>query len=306
MGNKFSKVTVITPYYKGMNTIFSTVDSVLNSARLCNDLDISYVIIIDSMEDKKDIVEKIKKRYGNTIKVIENEENIGVARSRNKALVLTDFDYVLFLDQDDFIDINYFTAMSRGIIRNADLIVSNAYVINSKNKKKVKMYYKEPKLTLEAFLKGNKILTPGQVLFSKKIVKIKNLFTGCSDEFKGADDWASYINIFLKFRNVNVAYINEPIFYYNIHENNYSKNWKELNMSAIKTAEFFMDKLTDKDLAILQGNIDFLNFENKYKDPNYKFNVGDLRKIINYYSYSFFDYNKLRHFIGKRLVGFNK
>ncbi|MFR5266954.1 glycosyltransferase family 2 protein [Clostridium sp.] len=300
------KVTVVIPYYKGMETVFNTINSVIASEQLCDELNIEYILIIDSMEDKKEIAQKIKGFYGKKIRIIENEKNIGVAESRNKALKEADFDYILFLDQDDFIDKNYFSLMNKGIKENADLIVSNAYVINSNNKKKVKMYNKKPNLSFNDFLKGNKILTPGQVMFSKKVARIENLFTGCSVEFKGADDWASYINIFIKYGDVKVYYVKEPVFYYNIHENNYSKNWKEINMSAIKTAEFFINKVSKSEENILRENIEFLIFENKYKDKNYKFNIKDFTKIIKYYSYNVFDYNKITHFINKKLIGFNR
>lgn len=304
--NNNNKVTVVIPYYKGMETVFNTINSVIASEQLCDELNIEYILIIDSMEDKKEIAQKIKGFYGEKIRIIENEKNIGVAESRNKALKEADFDYILFLDQDDFIDKNYFSLMNKGIKENADLIVSNAYVINSNNKKKVKMYNKKPNLSFNDFLKGNKILTPGQVMFSKKVARIENLFTGCSVEFKGADDWASYINIFIKYRDVKVYYVKEPVFYYNIHENNYSKNWKELNMSAIKTAEFFINKVSKSEENILRENIEFLIFANKYKDENYKFNIKDFTKIIKYYSYNVFDYNKITHFINKKLIGFNR
>ena len=137
------QITVVIPYYKGMDTVFNTINSVIESEKLCDELIVEYILIIDSMEDKKEIVQKVKSIYGKKIKIIENEKNIGVAESRNKALKEADFDYVLFLDQDDFIDQNYFNLMNEGIKENADLIVSNAYVINSNNKKKVKMYNKE-------------------------------------------------------------------------------------------------------------------------------------------------------------------
>lgn len=306
MKSNNKKITVVIPYYKGMDTVFNTINSVIESEKLCDKLIVEYILIIDSMEDKKEIVQKVKSIYGKKIRIIENEKNIGVAESRNKALKEADFDYVLFLDQDDFIDQNYFNLMNEGIKENADLIVSNAYVINSNNKKKVKMYNKKPNLSFNDFLKGNKILTPGQVMFSKKVARIENLFTGCSAEFKGADDWASYINIFIKYRGVKLYYVKEPVFYYNIHENNYSKNWKELNMSAIKTAEFFINKVSKSEENILRKNIEFLSFENQYKDEDYEFNIKDLRKIIKYYSYSIFDYNKITHFINKKLIGFNK
>ena len=300
------KISVITPYYKGINTIFNTIDSVLISVRKYENLKLQYILIIDSMEDKIEIIDKIKTRYGETIELIENEKNIGVAASRNKAIKFAEFDYVLFLDQDDILAENYFEAVYKAINKKSDLIVCNAYVVNVKNKKRVKMYNRKPNLNFKGFLKGNKILSPGQVLYSSRVASMEELYTGCSDEFKGADDWASYLNIFINFENVVVSYVEEPVFYYNLHENNYSKNWKELNMSAIKTAEHFLGKVSCIEKQILEKRIEFLLFENKFKDQNYEFTYCDVKKIYKYYSYSMFDYNKIVHYINKKMIKFNK
>lgn len=303
------KITVITPYYKGKDTICNTIDSVFTGVDGKNfNIDINYIVIIDSMEDKEEITGILLERYNNRVTILKNEKNIGVADSRNKALEYTEFkfDYVLFLDQDDLLSPDYFINMKNGIMEESDIIVCNAYVVNTKNGKKVKMYYKEPSLTFEDFLKGNKILTPGQVMFSKRVAKMNELFKGCSDEFKGADDWASYINIFIKFKNVKIKYISSPVFYYNLHENNYSNNWQELNMSAVRTAEYFIDKVSDKQADILRKQIEFLKFENLYKDSNYKISVGDIGRIIFYFKYKMGEYNKIVHFINKKIIRFNK
>ncbi len=300
-------ITIITPYYKGEKTIFKTIDSVFTSAERKAELKINYIVVIDSMEDKELISKSLKKRYGDKITIIKNEVNMGVANSRNNALEYTkfDFDYILFLDQDDLIREDYFEKMSIGINEDADIVVSNAFVVNMKNNKKVRMYYLKPDLSFESFLKGNQILTPGQVMFSKKVAQIKDLFKGCSNEFKGADDWASYLNIFIKYDDVKIKYVKDPVFYYNLHENNYSKNWKELNMSAVRTAEYFMNKVDENKRKILYKQIKFLEFENIYKDKEYKTSINDLNKILAYKFYNIFEFNKIIHFLNKKIIKFN-
>lgn len=300
------KISVVTPYYKGLKTIFKTINSVFASANLVKDIDLEYVVIIDSMEDKDEAEFLLKKEYSEKLKIIKNDVNLGVAESRNKVLKMIDFDFILFLDQDDLIDINYFSEMRKGMESNADMIVSNAYVVNAKNNKKVRMYNFNPRFSFNKFLKGNRILSPGQVMFSRKIKEIDNLYTGCSENYKGADDWAAYLNIFVTYGDINIFYIKEPIFYYILHENNYSKNWKELNLSAVETARFFREKVDDNRKEILDKQIEFLLFENECKDENYKVTYRDINKLIMYYTYNIFDYNKITHYMNKKLVSFNK
>ena len=92
MESNNKQITVVIPYYKGMDTVFNTINSVIESEKLCDELIVEYILIIDSMEDKKEIVQKVKSIYGKKIRIIENEKNIGVAESRNKALKEADFD----------------------------------------------------------------------------------------------------------------------------------------------------------------------------------------------------------------------
>ena len=300
------KISVITPYYKGIKTIFKTINSVLESIELVDEFELDYVVMIDSMDDSKFAKKSLVEKFGNKIRVIENEKNLGVAETRNKAIRLTEFDYVLFLDQDDIIDIEYFKCMKAGIERKADIIISNAYVVNTKNNKKVKMYKFSPNFQFNDFLRGNKILSPGQVLFSEKIKDLKNLYIGCSKEYKGADDWAAYLNIFTSYKNINIFYVKKPIFHYMLHENNYSKNWEEMNLSAIETAKYFIRKIDSKQQKILKAQIDFFIFENEFKNEKYKIKHKDFSKICRYYLSKIKDINKIMHYINKKLISFNK
>ena len=232
------KVTVITPYYRGEKTIFNTINSVFNSYENVKDeINLEYIVIIDSMEDRDKIFKKLKNEYKDKIILLKNQENLGVAKSRNKAIKLATGDYVIFLDQDDNLDKNYFTYIKNNIEADSKVILVNGYICNKVNGKKAPLYYVRPKLRRKTFLRANKISTPGQVVFSKSIIN-NNFFTGCSEEFKGADDWAAYINMFLNNPNLKIDYISKKLFYYNLHGNNYSNNWAELNSSAIETSKY--------------------------------------------------------------------
>ena len=299
------KISIITPYYRGLKTIFKTIDSVFASAKNIEEINIEYIVIIDSMDDSDIAQEKIYNKYNNRIKIIVNEKNLGVAKSRNKALKVANFDYILFLDQDDTIENNYFENMKIGFSKNADIIVGNAYVVNAKNNKKVKMYTIKPDLSFNSFLKGNKILSPGQVMFSKKIKSLDNMYIGCSEKYKGADDWAAYLNIFTNYDDINVCYISEPIFNYVLHENNYSKNWKELNLSAVETAKFFECNVNNERKKILNKQIKFLLFENIFKDETYILKFRDIGRIVNYYMYDILNFNRVSHYINKKMIRFN-
>lgn len=299
------KVTVITPYYKGEKTIFDTIDSVFASYEKVNEeISLEYIVIIDSMEDKEKIYKSLKRKYKNNIILLKNEKNLGVAESRNRATKLATGDYIVFLDQDDNLGENYFFHINKAIKRNLQVILVNGYICNKVNDKKAPLYYVKPRLKRKTFLRANKISTPGQVVFSKSIID-KNFFTGCSEKFKGADDWAAYVNMFLNNPNLKIDYISNKLFYYNLHGNNYSNNWQELNNSAIETSKYFIDKVYDDEKKILQKRIDILKFENVYleeKSLNFKFK--NIYKIIDYYIFHIVYINRILGAFHKKLIGF--
>lgn len=299
------KVTVITPYYKGEKTIFNTIDSVLTSyEKVKKELSLEYIVIIDSMEDKDVIFKKLKNRYKEKIIVLKNEENLGVAKSRNKASKLATGDYIVFLDQDDNLDENYFFDIKKSIKENSQVILVNGYICNKVNGKKAPLYYVKPRLKRKTFLRANKISTPGQVIFSKSIID-NDFFTGCSEEFKGADDWAAYVNMFLNNPNLQIDYISNKLFYYNLHGNNYSNNWQELNSSAIETSKYFINKVTNKEKKILEKRINILEFENMYLDnKSVSFKLKNLYKVVDYYVFHIVYVNRILGAFHKKLIGF--
>lgn len=300
-------ISIIIPYYKGEKTIFKTIDSIIRAMKFSNcNIRKDITVFIDSMEDKQYISKLLKDTYNNQVFIIENEKNLGVARTRNKACSMVNGDYLLFLDQDDELAENYFLIIENEIKNNYDLILTNGFVRNCKNGKLVSIYYKNPKINITKILESNKIITPGQILFCSKLIRESKPFEQCSDEFKGADDWAAYINIFIKNRSINIKYISEKIFYYNLHENNYSNNWEELNNSALKTAQFFKKFVKEEHKKVLDNRIMMLEFENLYrKNKNFKIIMKNLDKFIKYYYFKLKDFNRILSILNKKIIKFD-
>ena len=90
-----SKVTVFMPVYNARSYLQEAIRSILNQTYKDFEL-----LIIDncSTDDSVSIVES----YNDTrIHLVVNNENIGLAGSRNKALEICDSGYIAFLDADD-------------------------------------------------------------------------------------------------------------------------------------------------------------------------------------------------------------
>lgn len=87
------KVSVIIPFYKGLDWLFEAVDSVLNQTYV----NIEIIVINDgSSEDITPFLEK----YGDRV-LYHYQENQGAAVARNLGMSLASGDYIAFEDSDD-------------------------------------------------------------------------------------------------------------------------------------------------------------------------------------------------------------
>ena len=97
-----TNVSVIIPIYNCEKYISRCIDSILNQSYK----DIEIIIVDDNSNDNSC---KIINQYINSfscIKYLKNDTCMGPALSRNRGLELACSEYVLFLDGDDWIDLN--------------------------------------------------------------------------------------------------------------------------------------------------------------------------------------------------------
>lgn len=120
------KVTLIIPVYNSEKYIGRCLDSILNQS--FKDIDI-LVINDGSKDESKKIVEEYQLKYDN-IKLI-NQENIGVAKTRNKAIKMVDTKYIMFIDNDDYIDFDYIeTYLNKIEETEADIVIGGYKRVN--------------------------------------------------------------------------------------------------------------------------------------------------------------------------------
>lgn len=89
-------VSIIMPVYNSEKFLDTAIQSVLDQTYSEWEL----IVINDASTDKSK--EKLEKYTDQRIKVIENKENLGIAKSRNKGITLANGDYISFLDSDDW------------------------------------------------------------------------------------------------------------------------------------------------------------------------------------------------------------
>ncbi|WBA10876.1 glycosyltransferase family 2 protein [Salinivibrio kushneri] len=91
------KVSIITPSYDCSNYISDTIDSVL--FQTCTDWEM--IIVDDCSSDNSVSVIKSYMEKDSRVKLIQLEENLGAAVTRNKAIEVAQGRYIAFLDSDD-------------------------------------------------------------------------------------------------------------------------------------------------------------------------------------------------------------
>ena len=115
------KVSVIIPVYNDEKYLANCIDSVLKQSY--SNLEI--ILVDDGSTDKTpEICEKYRGKYQN-IRVL-HKKNGGVGSSRNAGLAMATGDYVLFIDDDDWIEGNHIEELYNLLKKtDADIAVAN-------------------------------------------------------------------------------------------------------------------------------------------------------------------------------------
>jgi glycosyltransferase involved in cell wall biosynthesis len=99
-------ITVIVPVYNGEKYISRCVDSILNQTKFPVE-NIEILLINDGSRDGSiNILKSYQTKFPNLVSVID-QPNSGVAKTRNKGIALAKGKYVIFIDQDDYINSDF-------------------------------------------------------------------------------------------------------------------------------------------------------------------------------------------------------
>lgn len=141
------KVTVVVATYRRNESLSRALASLL--AQTYGNLEI---IIVDDNADVEwnERVRSIVEKYvqtasvGYTIRLIQNESNLGSAKSRNKAIFAASGDYITFLDDDDiYLPEKVSTQVLNLIANDADYSITDLYLYTEDEKpcsKRIRSY----------------------------------------------------------------------------------------------------------------------------------------------------------------------
>lgn len=180
-------ISVIVPVYYGEKYIASIIQQIEAGKRMLKDREDVEILFVNDSPDAPLSLKWTSKSL--EIIIINSDCNAGIHGTRVKGLLECHGEYVLFLDQDDKIEPEYFYSQLQ-FIGDADAVVCKA-IHDGKEFYTDDTLFKQVLSKEFALKRWNLIVSPGQVLIRKRSIPdvwIENIM-----KKNGADDWLLWI-----------------------------------------------------------------------------------------------------------------
>lgn len=221
-------ISIIIPLYNNEKYFKTCIESVMKQTYK----NIEIIVINDGSTDKSFEIAKEYETMDKRIKLI-NKNNSGVSDTRNIGVDISKGKYIIFIDSDDWIELNTIEIMYNYIIKNSVDIVrcntkrfttSKKYIIDRipsdiLNKK---IDIKQDKSILNYLFDSKKRIN----CYSPLLLINRNIIPKFNTKLFCMEDVAFYIELFI---NANSIYfINNELYNYRYNENSSSKNYKNV------------------------------------------------------------------------------
>jgi glycosyltransferase involved in cell wall biosynthesis len=298
-------LSVIVTYFMGEQHIFKCLDSLIDSyGKSKKELSYEIIVVIDSMQDAEQIEFFLNAKYKfQRVHIKRNEKNIGVAKSRNHGLAFSKYKFFTIIDQDDYVNENYFSVLERELKTQYPVYFLNGTINHIEFDIEVPIYTFTPRFTLKSLiLKQSLIYTPGLLVFNEQFVSKESLFIDTSDQYKGCDDWAAYLGILKKSGgSIEYKFVKDLLFVYCLHGRNYSNNKEEMIRSSYAVLDHIDGEgLTANQTKYVNGARRMLRFEfakEVRKLPAVRLFSKYPAQFINHYIISFFNRDRLNRIL---------
>lgn len=237
MNSQKTDVSIITPVYRGKRYIKNLLTIVEKATNKVPEYQIEWLLVNDFPEEKLELPTTSLKNL--RIKLINNDVNLGIQKTRINGIKKSAGKYILLLDQDDRISESALKVHLENI-KNCDVSVTNGYV-EDKAKTLRKIFSTKSQLRCTTninyyFYVGDIIVSPGMVMIRKRA--IPKLWMAYTLTINGADDWLLWTLLLANKKKFSTSYTTT---YVHIDTGlNTSKNksmmWKS-TMEALKIFE---------------------------------------------------------------------
>ena len=215
-------VSVIIPYYKKINYIKKTINSVLNQT--FQDFEIILIYDDNILDDLITLENEYKENP--KIKIIKNSNNLGAGISRNIGIKHASGEIISFLDADDFwLPEKLNKQLKFMSTNNYDFTFCN-YEKKLSEKKSIKIMSPKKKIGYEDLLKSC------DIGLSTVSIKKKNLIDNLFPPLKTQEDYAAWLKITKK--NSYAYNLPESLVIWNKSKNSLSSNFFQKIKDAFK------------------------------------------------------------------------
>ena len=212
------KVSIIIPIYKAEKFIERCARSLLNQ----NFNSIEYIFINDDSPDDsfkivRELIEKSNRKED--IKLLENEHNLGVAKTRKKGMLEATGEYVIQIDADDWIESNMISTLyNKAKQDNADIAVCDYYIsfITGKETYRKEEYKPNIDFNIKNIMLGKVHPAFWNTLIKRNLYVEKNIFP--EGKINMGEDYERMLKLFLSTEKV--TYIPKALLHYTQYNEN--------------------------------------------------------------------------------------
>ena len=207
------KISVIVNCYNGEKYLDICISSIINQKY--KNLEIIFFDNFSS-DNSKQIIDQYEDKR---IKYFYSNKKISLYQARNEAIKKSSGELIAFLDVDDWWDENYLSSKKKFLNdKNIDYFYSNVFLYRE-NKKKFIKYNKFDLPDGKIFnnLAKKYFIIISGLIIKKKILEKENYF---NENYNIIGDYDLIMRI---SKYANAKSFNEPLIFYRVHNNNFSK-----------------------------------------------------------------------------------
>ncbi|MCQ2531694.1 MAG: glycosyltransferase [Saccharofermentans sp.] len=223
-------ISVIVPLYKGNKFVPQIVERVEEqSSLLYSSCGQKLELIL--VNDYPDEVIDVPSSDSIDIVFLNHEQNSGIQQARVTGLQVAKGEYIHFIDQDDYVEANFFVELY-GVAQatNADVVVSNGY--RDYPDHSMPIYKKESAIKLVSdeamYIYGTDVIfSPGQSIIKKSSIPVKWISNIMHKS--GSDDF--YLWLLMFGENRVIKWCNQMLYHHIDDGANFSASKEKMNLS---------------------------------------------------------------------------
>lgn len=231
-------VSILMPVYNGQDFLDRSISSVLKQ-----DYSKWELIIVDDASKDNSIAVIEKYLPDKRIKLIKNEDNKGIATSRNIGLEFSQGEYITLLDQDDeWLDhkLSKQVSLFKQLPEEYGLVYCNTKVVREEGKDIEKKLRIEPKKTIPENLKKlffSNFVSSLTVMLRKDYLDNVGFF---DENIKwGGDDYDLWLRFAERYK---FGFVDEVLAIRHEHGKNFSATKKNIMHGTIELAKYYANK----------------------------------------------------------------